>query len=68
MIGKNIIKTKDILIHIFCQLVTVSKNTIKIGKINSAVDKPNQDILKALHRVLSKYLDTVVDEVCDINP
>ena len=64
----DLLSWTDIIIQIFCQLVTVNKKTTNTGKINSAVDKPNHDILKALPRVFSKYLDTVVDEVCDINP
>ena len=46
----------------------VNKNTISIGKINSADERPNQIPLNALPLLLLKYLDIVVDEVCDISP
>ena len=46
----------------------VSKKIIKVGKVNSAVDSPNHIALKALPLRLLKYLDIVVDAVCDINP
>ena len=45
-----------------------NKNIIKIGKKNSAQDKPNQIPLNALPLLLLKYLEIVVDEVWDINP
>ena len=45
-----------------------SKNTIKIGRINSADDSPNHIPLRARPLLLLKYLDIVVDEVWDINP
>ena len=40
-----------------------NKNIIKIGKKNSAQDKPNQIPLNALPLLLLKYLEIVVDEV-----
>ena len=46
----------------------VNKKTISTGKINSAEESPNQIPLNALPRLLLKYLEIVVDEVCDINP
>jgi len=46
----------------------VNKYTIRIGIINSADERPNQLILKALPLVLVKYLEIVVDAVCDIIP
>ena len=55
-----------------CQIVLHekidNKNIIKIGKINSAEDRPNQIPLNALPLLLLKYLEIVVDEVCDIKP
>ena len=38
------------------------------GKINSDVDKPNQEILKAFPLDLVKNLEIVVEDVCDIIP
>ena len=38
------------------------------GKINSAVDKPNQAVLNAFPRVLSKNLEIVVVDVWLIKP
>ena len=38
----------------------VSKYTIKTGSINSAVERPNQLVLKALPLDFVKYLDMVV--------
>ena len=46
----------------------LNKYIIKTGKINSADDRPNQLILKALPLVLVKYLEIVVDAVWDIIP
>ena len=46
----------------------VSKKIIKVGKVNSAVDSRYDIALKALPLRLLKYLDIVVDAVCDINP
>ena len=68
MNGKKI-KTKiEIEIHIFCHLVIVNKYTIKIGKINSAVERPNQQVLKAFPLDFVKYLEIVVVAVWDIIP
>ena len=39
-----------------------------MGIINSAVDNPNQVIPKAFPRLWSKYLETLVVAVWDINP
>ena len=44
------------------------KKQLSIGKINSAEESPNQIPLSALPLLLLKYLDIVVDEVCDIKP
>ena len=41
---------------------------IKIGRINSAADKPNQAVLNALPLDLLKYLEIVVVAVWDIIP
>ena len=41
---------------------------IKTGNINSAVDRPNQIVLRAFPRDLVKYLEIVVDAVWDIIP
>ena len=41
---------------------------IRTGKINSAVDKPNQLVLSAFPLDLVKYLEMVVVAVWDINP
>ena len=46
----------------------VNINTINAGKINSAVESPNQTALKALPLRWLKYLDIVVVEVWDIRP
>ena len=68
VIGKKI-KTKiEIEIHIFCHLVIVNKYTIKTGKINSAVERPNQHVLSALPLDFVKYLEMVVVAVWDIIP
>ena len=54
--------------QIFLHSIIVNKKIINKGRINSAKDKPSQDALKALPRLFSKYLDIVVEAVCDINP
>ena len=59
---------KDIDCQITLHENMVSKKIIKVGKVNSAVDSPNHIALKALPLRLLKYLDIVVDAVCDINP
>ena len=46
----------------------VNKKTINTGKINSAVDKPNQQVLKAFPLDFVKYLEIVVVAVWDIIP
>ena len=66
--GKDIKINKAITVQIFCQVVNDNKNTIKTGKINSALDKPNQQILNALPLDFVKYLETVVVAVWDIIP
>ena len=38
------------------------------GIINSALERPNQIVLKALPLDFSKYLEMAVVAVCDINP
>jgi hypothetical protein len=59
-IGSIIITKNEIDIQIFLQSRKVSKKTINNGKINSAKDKPNQVVLKALPLLFSKNLDIVV--------
>ena len=54
--------------HIVLHEYKVNKKTISIGIINSADESPNQIPLSALPLLLLKYLDIVVDEVCDIKP
>ena len=54
--------------HIVLHEKMESKNITKIGRINSADDKPNHIPLKARPLLLLKYLDIVVDDVWDINP
>tara|TARA_B100001063_G_C16276352_1_gene317047 strand:+ start:231 stop:509 length:279 start_codon:yes stop_codon:yes gene_type:complete len=54
----------QILLH----SIIVNKKTIKSGRINSAKDKPNQVVLKALPLLRSKNLEIVVVAVCDIKP
>tara|TARA_Y100000816_G_scaffold8235_1_gene5288 strand:- start:12 stop:170 length:159 start_codon:yes stop_codon:yes gene_type:complete len=49
--------------HIVLQEKIESKNTIKMGRINSADDSPNHIPLRARPLLLLKYLDIVVDEV-----
>ena len=66
--GKKINTKIDIEIHILCQLITVNRYTVKTGKINSAVERPNQPVLKAFPLDLVKYLEIVVVAVCDIIP
>ena len=56
------------MVQIFCQVVIDNKKTIKTGIINSALDKPNQQMLNALPLDLVKYLETVVVAVWDIIP
>ena len=46
----------------------VKRYIIVTGKINSATDKPNHPMLKALPLDLVNYLEIVVDAVCDIIP
>ena len=46
----------------------VNKYTIKIGKINSAVERPNHPVLKAFPLDFVKYLEIVVVAVWDIIP
>ena len=58
--GKKIKTNIEIEIHIFCQVVIVNKYTIKTGKINSAVERPNQHVLKAFPLDFIKYLEIVV--------
>ena len=66
--GKNN-KTKiEIEIQIIFQSYKERRNIINTGRINSAVDKPNQIVLKALPLDFVKYLEIVVDAVCDIIP
>ena len=52
----------------FCQIVIVNRYTIKTGKINSANERPNQQVLKALPLDFVKYLEMVVVAVWDIIP
>ena len=54
--------------QIILHSIKVSKKTIVSGIINSADDNPNQDMLNALPLLFSKYLETVVDDACDIKP
>ena len=49
--------------HIVLQEKMESKNTIKIGRINSADASPTHIPLRARPLLLLKYLDIVVDEV-----
>ena len=46
----------------------VNRYTIKTGKINSAVERPNHPVLKALPLDFVKYLEIVVVAVWDIIP
>ena len=68
VVGKNIKTNIEIEIQIFCQEVVVNRYTIKTGKINSAVDRPNQQVLKAFPLDFVKYLEIVVVAVWDIIP
>ena len=68
VIGK-INKTKrEIDNQIIFQSYNESKKIINTGSINSAVDNPNQIVLKAFPLDLVKYLETVVVAVWDIIP
>ena len=58
----------EIETQMFLQSVIVKRYIIKIGRINSAADKPNQPVLKALPLDLVKYLEMVVVAVCDLMP
>ena len=58
----------EINIQIFLQSKKVNKKIINTGKINSAKDKPNQVVLKALPLLYSKNLVIVVVAVWDIRP
>ena len=58
----------EINCHTSLQENKVSKNIISIGKINSAEESPNHIPLRARPLLLLKYLDIVVEEVCDIRP
>jgi hypothetical protein len=60
----NIEIDNQILLH----SIIVNKKTTNSGRINSAKDKPNQVVLKALPLLFSKYREIVVVVVCDINP
>ena len=66
--GKNIIVIREINCQTVRQEKSDIKNTINIGNINSAEDKPSQIALKDLPLLLEKNLDTAVVAVCDINP
>ena len=68
IIGNTKITKIEIDIQIFLQSKNVSKKIINNGKINSAKDKPNQVVLKALPLLFSKNLAIVVVAVWDINP
>ena len=59
-VGKKIKTKLEIDIHIFCHPGIVNKYTIKTGKINSAVERPNQQVLNAFPLDLVKYLEIVV--------
>ena len=68
VIGK-INKTKrEIDIQIIFQSYNERKKIINTGSINSAVDNPNQIVLRAFPLDLVKYLETVVVAVWDIIP
>jgi hypothetical protein len=60
VIGRSIKTNIEIYIHKFCQEVTVSEYTIKTGNINSAVERPNQLVLRAFPLDFVKYLEIVV--------
>ena len=60
IIGKNIKTNNEIEIQIFCQEVIVNKYTISTGSMNSAVERPNQLVLKAFPLDFVKYLEIVV--------
>jgi hypothetical protein len=67
-IGRIRIIKIEIDIHMLLHSINVNKNTINSGITNSAKESPNQIVLNALPLLFSKYLDIVVDEVCDIRP
>ena len=58
----------EIEIQMFCQVKMVSRYTTKTGKMNSAVERPNQIVLSALPLDFVKYLEIVVVAVWDIIP
>jgi hypothetical protein len=68
IIGRIKIIKIEIDIHIFLHSINVSKKTINNGITNSAKESPNHVVLNALPLLFSKYLDIVVDAVCDIRP
>ena len=51
-----------------CKNKITKRYVMNTGKINSAVDKPNQAVLNAFPRVLSKNLEIVVVDVWLIKP
>ena len=59
---------RDIKCQIVLHVKIFRRKTIKIGKINSAEERPNQIPLKARPLLLLKYLDIVVEDVWDIKP
>ena len=58
--GKTIITIIEIETQISLHSINVNKKTIKTGKTNSAKDRPNQPVLKALPLFFSKNREIVV--------
>ena len=60
VIGRTTITKIEMKIHISLHPINVNKKTIRTGKTNSAKDKPNQPVLKALPLLFSKKREIVV--------
>ena len=58
--GKTIITKIDMESQISLHSIKVNKKTIKTGKVNSAKDKPSQQVLNALPLFFSKKREIVV--------
>ena len=67
-IGKIIITIIEIVSQISLQFKNVKRKTISTGKINSAKDKPSQQVLNALPLLFSKNLEIVVVAVWVVKP
>ena len=67
-IGKIIITIIEIVSQISLQFKNVKRKTINTGNINSAKDKPSQQVLNAFPLLFSKNLEMVVVAVWVVKP